>query len=88
MLKPSRTIRADVRNETMEKDETELELEKLVFGDDAGFHDSLRDFKASNVLNVIREKSSDAQDANEDKDEDELERVKDSDVGRWEIMVI
>jgi len=28
-----------------DKDDTELELEKLVFGDDAGFHNALRTFE-------------------------------------------
>ena len=32
-------------DDPMEKDETELELEKLVFGDDAGFQEGLKSYR-------------------------------------------
>ena len=33
------------RDETMVKDKTEIELEKLVFGDESGFIDALKSYK-------------------------------------------
>ena len=36
-------------DEDVEKDEKEIELEKLIFGDDAGFRDRVRLYGGSNV---------------------------------------
>lgn len=42
-----------------DKDETEIELEKLVFGDDTGFRENLRPPKAESYEEEIRRESGD-----------------------------
>lgn len=61
---------------SMEKDETERELEKLVFGDDAGFNDGLGFLgqKAYTPKDLVRPKT------NKDAEEEDIEGVQDSDV--------
>ena len=88
MLKPQTGTEEDQNNVPMEKDETELELEKIVFGDDVSFHDNLKNLGRPDALEIMRETGLDTQDYTGFEDEDELEGVKDSDVGRWEILRI
>jgi len=66
-LQPTQIMRDDnlegFDSDPMEKDATELELEKLVFGNEKGFHDDLKVHKKnclaqySNVAEEPREKS-------------------------------
>ncbi len=39
-----------LESDPMEEDETELELEKLVFGDEKGFHDNLKLHKKNSLI--------------------------------------
>ena len=67
-------------DDPMEKDETELELEKLVFGDDTGFHERLKSHRQE--LGV-RGQSRTAQSKQEEPDgleEEGLEDIDDADV--------
>lgn len=66
---------------SMEKDATEEELEKLIFGDAAGFRGNLKSFKSSDAPADQQRESLVVQDRAEDIDEDDLEGVNDSDVG-------
>ena len=65
---------------SMGKDETERELEKLVFGDDAGFNDGLKflgqaSYTSAGISNdLVRPRS------NKVPDEEDIEGVQDSDV--------
>lgn len=66
-------------DEPMEKDETEIELEKLVFGDDSGFHEGLKSYKdASNHLRDLVD--GDKQQVQDGLEEGILEGLDDSDV--------
>ena len=75
--------RSDAAHEgdiSMEKDDTETELEKLVFGDDAGFQEGLKYHghklytSAGKSKDLVRPKS------NKDAEEEDIEGVQDSDV--------
>lgn len=74
-------------DEVLEKDETEQKLEKLIFGDEVGFLDSLRSRETGNEL--LRRSSSDEIPSHHE-DDQELEDVADEDVlqspilARWE----
>ena len=64
----------------MEKDDTEVELEKLVFGDDAGFHEGLK-FHQSTFSKDLDTNAEDQQDAARPSDEAHgLQAVDDADV--------
>lgn len=66
-------------DEPMEKDETEIELEKLVFGDDSGFHEGLKSYKdASNHLRDLVD--GDKQQVQDGLEEGILEGLDDSDL--------
>lgn len=65
-------------HEVPEKDETEEKLEKLLFGDDAGFLEGLRTHLADQQL-VIRAEASDNENQ-EDNGEGDLETVADENV--------
>lgn len=61
----------------LEKDETELRLEKLLFGDEAGFLDSLRTESRSQTRALVADPS---QKSDVDTDEEDLDEVADEDV--------
>lgn len=63
----------------MEKDETEKELENLVFGDDLGFHEGLKSSKDANddLRHLV---NGDQQQAQEGLEEVVLEGLDDADV--------
>lgn len=64
-----------------EKDKTELELEKLVFGDEAGFHQSLSAYERDTHGLKSDAISKDQSDNGEEKQDDEgIEGVDDADV--------
>ena len=64
----------------MEKDDIELELEKYVFGDDAGFHEDIK-LHQGDALSRIAFEMEDEQDAKQSSAEDEaLQGVDDADV--------
>ena len=65
------------RYEALQKDETEQKLEKLIFGDEPGFLDSLRSHGAGKE--VLRREASDELEE-EEEDGDNLEGVADEDV--------
>lgn len=71
-------------DEPMEKDGTEIELEKLVFGDKSGFLEGLKAHKdASNVLRgLVNDGRGQAQDGLEEGD---LGRLDDADVCKLEL---
>lgn len=67
--------------ESLEKDETELELEKLVFGDEAGFQEGLGAYKRK-FRTIVREGVEEDQRGVEQLDElgEGIEGVDDADV--------
>ena len=77
--------RASEDGEAMEKDETELELEKLVFGDDAGFREGLKQYRngITDSFDSASDKDIVAGSATEAEEED-LDAVDDADVSKQE----
>ena len=65
---------------SMEKDETERELEKLVFGDDAGFNDGLKFLGQKSYTSAGKSKDLVRPKSNQDAEEEDIEGVQDSDV--------
>ncbi|KAL9621889.1 MAG: hypothetical protein Q9160_003710 [Pyrenula sp. 1 TL-2023] len=65
-------------DEPMEKDETEDRLEKLLFGDDAGFYNSLDNFEQGKDL--ILAEGSTSQEGSPSSQEDDLKNVDDRDL--------
>lgn len=65
-------------NEVEFKDSTELELEKAVFGDEAGFHEQL---KGHGALRDHRKQILTIQKDVDDEIEDDLRDINDADVG-------
>jgi hypothetical protein len=68
------------------KDSTEEELEKLVFGDDVGFHECLEAHRrqssgALEKLSKLGDEGHTDRDGNEVEDEEGLEGIDDADVG-------
>lgn len=61
-----------------EKDETEQELERLVFGDSAAFRDGLKDF-------ALDEQASEEEDEEETAPQTGLAGLDDADVGRAQL---
>ncbi len=76
MSQPSQNKHEDT--DSMEKDATELELEKLVFGDEKGFHDNLKLHKQINSPqnSSIAEKTQEK--GQEEADNEGLEGLEDS----------
>ncbi|MCJ1419614.1 hypothetical protein MMC32_005969 [Xylographa parallela] len=73
--------RASDEGETMEKDETELELEKLVFGDDAGFREGLKLYRNDTVDSIEEGSEDDVVDNSAGKvEEGDLDAVDDADL--------
>ena len=72
-------IRGAESDDSMDKDETEERLEKLIFGDDAGFLDALKRPDYGNSQLVLHEDPS-AEGSTEQLDEENLEDVADEDV--------
>lgn len=65
----------------IEKDETEVELEKLVFGDDAGFHEGLRSYNEGAFPTQLEANAEDQQNTAQVSDEEQgLQGVEDEDV--------
>lgn len=80
-LDPTRQqLRRSDDDDPMDKDDTEIELEKLLFGDTVGFHESLKahDKGAGTLILPLGEKSH-SEDGDESKEEG-LEGVDDADV--------
>ena len=72
-------------DDSMEKDETELELEKLIFGDSAGFQEGLKLYRQEDIeLDSPDDEESEAGDDGagdkEENVEQGLETVDDADV--------
>ena len=70
--------------DAIEKDQTELELEKLVFGDDAGFRKSLKlqEQDTSHEFSSSDEEKAGLEEADASGQDDNLEALADADV-RW-----
>ena len=70
----------------MEKDENERELEKLLFGDDSGFHEGLKSYKAASTdpRDLVDKKGQQARDGLEEKTVDGLD---DTDVCKIQLHV-
>src|SRR5271170_7925271 len=62
-----------------EKDETEKRLEKLIFGDEAGFLQSIKSHQPGNTRPIL---TDEWEDHPEDQDEDDLNNVPDGNVRR------
>ena len=68
-------------DDPMEKDETEVELEKLVFGDDAGFHEGLKSYNENAFPTKLKSNAEDQRNAAQVSDEEQaLQGVDDADV--------
>lgn len=66
--------------EPMPKDETEEKLERLLFGDTAGFHDALREHDVEGMELVLRDSGSEDGKGDGEEEEGGLEGVDDADV--------
>lgn len=62
-----------------EKDETEEKLERLLFGDDAGFHEALKSHRTPGAMDLVLRDDSDEEEG-EGEDEGGLDDVSDADV--------
>ena len=75
---------AALQDDPMEKDETELELEKLVFGDDEGFREGLKSYRRdAGYLTSGREEGEDGDDIGSpqsETEEQDLDALEDADV--------
>ena len=73
-------------DEPMEKDGTEIELEKLVFGDESGFHEGLQSYKDANdhIRDLVE---GDQQQAQGGLEEGTLKDLDDADVCNAELPV-
>ena len=67
-------------DDPMEKDETELELEKLVFGDDAGFHERLKSHRQKLGVRGQSKTAQSKQEGPDGLEEEGLEDIDDADV--------
>ena len=74
-------------DELAEKDETENQLEKLVFGDHSGFHEGLDSYKKKRIdfLGVTDGEQQATQDGSENEN---LEDLDDTDVREAELPVV
>lgn len=72
------------RDDPMEKDETELELEKLVFGDDEGFREGLKSYREDTGYlgsgGDEGEEGEDISSAHSETEEQDLDALEDADV--------
>lgn len=72
---------SDSDQEIIKKDATELELEKLVFGDDAGFREGLRSYRQDAGISEFSEEEEEAEvEIGGIGEEEDLEGVQDADV--------
>ena len=71
----------------IEKDATELELEKLVFGDDAGFREGLKSYTQAAGISESSEEEGEGEEEGagigDVGEEEDLEGVHDADVCMW-----
>ncbi|KKZ68033.1 hypothetical protein EMCG_06243 [[Emmonsia] crescens] len=67
-------------DEPMPKDETEEKLERLLFGDTAGFHDALREHDVEGMELVLRDSGSEDGKGDGEEEEGGLEGVDDADL--------
>ena len=76
-------------DDSLEKDETELELEKLVFGDGAGFYDGLKSYQEGAIRTKSKANAEYHQDVSQISDEDQgLKGVDDADVRSMATLTI
>ena len=68
------------------KDTTEIELEKLVFGDTPGFHEGLKSYRDASI-DLARSVNSDRQQAQDGLEEGDLEGFDDADVCKVQVRV-
>ncbi|PGH00815.1 U3 small nucleolar RNA-associated protein 18 [Blastomyces parvus] len=71
---------ASSEDEPMPKDETEEKLERLLFGDAAGFHDALREREVEGMDLVPRDSGSEDGERDGEEEEGGLEHVDDADL--------
>lgn len=78
-------------SEQIPKDATEETLERLLFGDAAGFHDALRDRDAGAMEIALRDGASEGGDGGVEEEEAQeeggLEHVDDADVGFYLLQI-
>ena len=73
-------------DQSMGRDETEVELEKLVFGDDSGFHEGLKSYREANT-DFRRPVDGERQRARDGLENENLENLDDADVCKVELPV-
>lgn len=73
-------------DEIMEKDKTEIELEKLVFGDELGFHEALKSYKdpSTDLPDLV---DGDRQPSERNAEQGNFEGLDDADVCKVELPV-
>jgi hypothetical protein len=71
-----------------EKDSTELELEKLVFGDEKGFFDGLKAHKEDSIYPAFEDESDGGAIAESETEEQELDALEDADVSKHRSLTI
>ena len=71
----------------VEKGKTEIELEKLVLGDDSGFHEGLKSYKlgGTDIQGLLDGGRQQAQGSSED---GEVENLDDADVGKSNCALV
>lgn len=68
------------------KDETEQQLEKILFGDEVAFHENLKFAHDGKELSVLKKDSTEGQNDSGALDPYNLERADDSDVSRGRVL--
>ena len=74
------------RDDSVAKDTTEIELERLVFGDKPGFHEGLNSYRDASI-DLARSANGDRQQAQDGLGEGDLEGFDDADVCKVQVRV-
>lgn len=67
------------------KDETEEKLERLLFGDDAGFHEALKSHRTPGTMDLVLQADSDEEEG-DGEEEGGLDDVADADVSGFFLL--
>ena len=86
MHKASSSTEEMLSDLSTDHDETEQKLEKLVFGDNAGFLRNLKNHRGTDHLLSSNDASSNVETPAKDSDDNDLEGVRDSDVGATDSL--
>ena len=73
--------------DSLEKDKTEVQLEKLVFGDSSGFHEKLKSYNDDDSTDLRGVRVGDGQQGRDGVEVDNLESLNDADVCKDDLPV-